>query len=433
MGEEILKVLYIDCSMGAAGDMLTSALLELLPDPDSFVERLNALHLPGVTYEAAKTQKCGITGTHMTVRVDGVEEGSQDYHGHDHDHDHDHLHHDHHDHEHGHSHAHHTMKDIELIVKNLQIPDKTKEDVMAVYRLIAEAESHVHGQPVEQIHFHEVGTMDAVADVTAVCLLLYELAPDSIQASPIHVGSGHVHCAHGILPVPAPATACILKGIPAYGGSVQGELCTPTGAALLKHFVDIYGNQPLMSVRKIGYGMGKKNFAQANCVRAMLGESTDDRTTSGQEEDGFDTILELVCNLDDMTPEEIGFATDRLLAAGALDVFTLSAGMKKNRPGIVLTVLCRTPDEEKMARLLFACTTTLGIRTRKCRRYILKREMQHKETSLGQVRVKRSYGWGADRRKAEYDDLSAIALREDLSLREVKERIRGEGKAAADS
>ena len=235
-----MKTLYIDCSMGAAGDMLTAALLELLPDREAFVARLNSLGIPGVRYSADPAVKCGITGTHVSVTVDGEEE-DEHLHEHEHHHDHEHHHEHEHEHEHGHDHshdhAHHhsSLHDIEHIVTgHLSLPTMVALDVMAVYQEIAEAESHVHGRPVDQIHFHEVGTMDAVADIVAVCLLMHKLKPDEVVVSPIHVGSGQVHCAHGILPVPAPATAYILRNIPTYGGNIQGELCTPTGAALLK-------------------------------------------------------------------------------------------------------------------------------------------------------------------------------------------------------
>lgn len=193
------------------------------------------------------------------------------------------------------------MAGIASIIDGLDIPDPVKEDMKAVYALIAEAESHAHGMPVDQIHFHEVGTMDAVADIAGVCLLFHELGADQIIASPVHVGSGHVHCAHGILPVPAPATAHILQGIPAYSTQVQGELCTPTGAALLKHFVKEFREMPVMTTSKIGYGMGKKDFERANCVRAFLGDTAE----TGDE------IAELSCNLDDMTAEPLALRRRR--------------------------------------------------------------------------------------------------------------------------
>ena len=236
-----MKTLYLDCGMGAAGDMLSAALLELHPEPEQFVKRLNRLGIPKVEFQAEPAVKCGITGTHMTVKVDGMEEVSTDYHEEAH-------HYEHHYGEHIHHHDHHNMQSITAIVGKLDIPEEVKKDILAVYDLIAQAESHVHGRPVDEIHFHEVGSMDAVADVTAVCLLMHELKLERVVASPVHVGSGHVHCAHGILPVPAPATAWILQDIPTYGGKVRGELCTPTGAALLKYFVQEFGSQPPMRV-----------------------------------------------------------------------------------------------------------------------------------------------------------------------------------------
>ncbi|MBO7676256.1 MAG: LarC family nickel insertion protein, partial [Erysipelotrichaceae bacterium] len=250
-----MKTLYIDCSMGAAGDMLTASLLELTDDPAKSLEELNGLGIPGVVFSCEKTQKSGITGTHVHVLVNGEEEGVHEHHHH---HDHDHHEHEHHDHDHDHEHHHHHsgMHDIEHIVRDhLCVSDTIKDKVMSVYSLIAQAESEVHGVSVDQIHFHEVGTMDAVADITAVCYLIDKLGVDQILASPVHVGRGTVKCAHGILPVPAPATALILKDIPIYSREeVMGELCTPTGAALLKTFVSKFETMPVMAIRKIGYG-----------------------------------------------------------------------------------------------------------------------------------------------------------------------------------
>ncbi len=392
-----MKTLYLDCGMGAAGDMLTAALLELHPDPAAFVERLNGLGLPGVRFQAEPCVKCGITGTHMQVLVHGHGEEEHDHPAHDQEH---------HGH-HGHHHEHHGLHDIAHLVSHLDVPQQVRADILAVYQLIAQAESHVHGQPVEQIHFHEVGTLDAVADVTAVCLLLWELAPEQIWASPVHVGSGQVRCAHGILPVPAPATAWLLREVPTYGGQIQGELCTPTGAALLKHFVGHFGPQPPMRVERVGYGCGKKDFEAANCVRALLGQSL---------EEPRDTVLELRCNLDDMTAEAVGFATERLLEAGALDVYTVPIGMKKNRPGILLGCLCRPEQREELLRLLFLHTTTLGIRETVCSRYVLERAQEQIQTPYGPVRRKTAWGWGVRREKPEYDDLARIAREQGISL-----------------
>ena len=417
----IMKTLFIDCSMGAAGDMLTAALTELLPDADGFIKKVNDMGIPGVSVTREKAVKSGIVGTQIVVKVDGVEEGYEHEHHHDHDHHHGHGH--DHEHEHGHEHhhgdeAHHhvhrSMDDIRHIVKDhMNLPEKVAEDVLGVYSVIAEAESHVHGVPVSDIHFHEVGTMDAIADITAVCLAMAELNPDEVVVSPVHVGSGSVRCAHGILPVPAPATAYILQGIPIYGGSVRGELCTPTGAALLKHFATRFGAMPPMTVSGIGYGMGKKDFDTANCVRMMLGESAD----------RSDTISELSCNVDDMTAEEIGFATEALFDGGALEVYTVAIGMKKGRPGTLIRVMCRPDDREKMLKLIFKHTSTIGVRETVTNRYVLKRDLHTVDTALGEVRIKESAGYGAHRSKYEYEDLARIARERGLSLAEVKAEL----------
>lgn len=417
-----MKTLYLECNMGAAGDMLAAALLELHPQPEEFVRRMNSLGIPGVEFSAQPAVKCGITGTHVSVTVHGEEEESQDvhlhhhdhHHDHEHTHDHDHEHHEHEHHEHDHGHHHHAgMGDIRHILSHLDIPQDVREDAEEVYELIALAESHAHGRPVEEIHFHEVGTLDAVADVVAVCWLIHDLAPEQILASPIHVGWGQVRCAHGILPVPAPATAHILRDVPTYGGSVEGELCTPTGAALLKHFAQSFGPSPVMRVEKIGYGMGKKDFEAANCLRAMLGET----------QEGRETIAQLCCNLDDMTPEALGFVQERLWEAGALDVTTTPVGMKKNRPGVLLTCMCRLEDRERLVSLLFRHTTTLGIRESQCSRYTLSRSQRSLETPWGPVRIKTSAGWGVTREKPEYEDLAKIAREQDLPLDKVKELL----------
>ena len=428
-----MKTLYIECQMGAAGDMLTAALLELVENKEEAVAELNALGIPGVTYEAEKAVRCGITGTHMSVKVDGVDEGdlmeAHEHHHHDHEHEHDHEHshdqdhehhHDHehshgHEHEHDHHHHHHAgMADIQAIVDAMHVSEKVKADVMAVYGLIGEAESAAHGVPVTEIHFHEVGTKDAVADITAVCLLMEKLAPEKVIVSPINVGGGHVHCAHGILPVPAPATAYILKNVPIYEGHIKRELCTPTGAALLKHFATEFGAMPVMQIEKTGYGCGRKDFEQANVVRAMIGETAD----AAAEE-----VPELSCNIDDMTGEELGFAMERLFEAGALDVFTVSIGMKKSRPGVMLKVLCKKEDRDTIIRTIFKYTTTIGIRESMTRRYTLTRSVEALPIPGGEVRRKISTGYGVTRSKWEYEDLAKIALATGKSIEEVKQQL----------
>ena len=426
-----MKTLYIECNMGAAGDMLMAALCELLPDPDAFIARMNALGLPGVRLERQASVKCGITGTHIAVTVDGREEESLDdhdehgdhghHHGHDGDHPHDHEHgegqhhgHDHmHDHHHEHGHHHTAMRDIRAIIESLDIPGAVKANAVAVYERIARAESEAHGTTVEQVHFHEVGAMDAVADVTGVCLLMDIIKPDRVVVSPVHVGCGQVRCAHGVLPVPAPATVRLLEGVPIYGGTIRGELCTPTGAALLQHFADSFGDMPVMAVQKTGCGMGMKDFEWANCVRAMLGESGD----------AGDEVVELACNLDDMTGEAMAFAMERLLDAGALDAWIAPIQMKKGRPGAMLCCLCRPADEGAFAELMLRHTTTLGVRCRTLRRHTLNREAVTLDTPYGPVRMKRAFGQGVERVKPEFDDIAEIARRESLPLAQVIQSI----------
>ena len=384
-----MKTLYLDCFMGCAGDMLTAALLELFDDPVAILTELNALGIPSVKFIREKSIKCGITGTHIRVFVHDEEEC-----------------------ECGHHHHHHSgIADIAHIVEHLQISQKVKQQVLDIYQIIAQAESKVHGVPVEQIHFHEVGAMDAVADITAVCYLMDKLGVEKVFASPVHVGSGQVKCAHGLLPVPAPATALILQGVPIYGGEIKGELCTPTGGALLKYYVNQFGDMPTMAVTAVGYGMGKKDFDRPNCVRAMVGETADQT----------DDVLELSCNLDDMTGEGIGFAMEQLMDAGALDVFTTAIGMKKNRPGIMLTILCRPEDKEKLLTLIFRHTTTLGVRENRLHRYILDRKTETVQTPYGSVRQKIATGYGVERKKYEFEDIARLARENGLSLKDITE------------
>ena len=359
-----MKTLYIQCNMGCAGDMLMSALSELLPNKDEFFQKLNKIGLKDVKYESKAVERCGITGTLTDVKINGEIEKSTDNDPH---HEHSHHHHDHHHHEHS------NMKSITEIINGLNIPEKVKNDAIEVYNIIADAESKVHNKPVDMIHFHEVGNKDAISDIVGVSYIMYELDVDNICCSNINVGSGTVKCAHGILPVPAPATALIMKGMPVYSNDVVGELCTPTGAALLKYFVNEYKPMPTIEIEKIGYGMGHKEFETANCVRAILGNTQEGKT---------DTITKLECNIDDMTGEEISFAEEMLFSAGARDVFTVPIYMKKNRPAVILTCLCVEKDKNKIIETIFKYTSTIGVRESIMNRYILERKIEEKNTKL---------------------------------------------------
>ncbi len=392
-----MKILYIECSMGVAGDMLMGALYELLNDEDrkKFTDKMNSLGIEGLHVEAVPSVKCGINGTHMNVTVDGHEELES--------------HHSEHHHHHGAS-----MHDIRHVIDAAGISENVKKNAVEVYECIAQAESRVHGKSADEIHFHEVGSKDAMADVIGCCMLIDIIGADRIVVSPVTTGFGNVRCAHGILPVPAPATALILNDVPLRAGSIEGELCTPTGAALVKHCADEFGNMPQMTVSRIGYGMGTKDFAAANCVRVFVGIQAT-RTAK--------TIVQLCCNIDDMTAEELGYAAELLMDEGALDVYTTAIGMKKSRPGTLLTVMCREEDRERIAGLIFRNTTTLGMRVYHCERMILERSEKTLHTEFGDVRCKEASGYGVVRSKLEYDDVRRLAKSSGRSIREIRDII----------
>ena len=387
-----MKTLYIDCAMGCAGDMLTAALLELHPNKNAFIDRMNAA-LDGRTVLSAKPDsKCGIAGTHVSVLINGDEEGEPERH----------------------SHRHTSVAEIMDFIDNVPLCIEVRENAKAVYSLIAEAESRVHGSSAENVHFHELGSLDALADVLSVCELMHELSPEKVLASPVNVGSGFVKCAHGVLPVPAPATELILRGVPIYSGQIRSELCTPTGAALLRHFAAAFVPMPPLRVERTGYGTGKKDFEAANVVRVLLGETEDER----------EHITELACNLDDMTPEELAFAMEELFRLGALDVYFTDIGMKKSRPGVMLTCMCREEKRDELLRCIFKHTTTLGVREYGCDRYSLTRSVETVQTRYGPVRVKSAEGFGVKRSKAEYDDLTRLARENGLTLAEIRKELK---------
>lgn len=383
-----MRTLYIDCSMGCAGDMLTAALLELHPDKDDFLSRMNAALGGKAVLTAAPDSKCGIIGTHVTVLINGDEEGEKTHHHHEHT----------------------SISEVLAFIDSVPLDEAIRENAKKVYSIIADAESRAHGQPMENVHFHEVGSLDALADVLSVCALMHELAPERILASEVNVGSGTVRCAHGVLPVPAPATELILRGVPIYSGQIKSELCTPTGAALLKYFVWKFGAMPTMQVENAGCGTGKKDFECANVVRAFIGETADEG----------DRIIELACNLDDMTPEELAFAMEELFSLGALDVYFTNIGMKKSRPGVKLTCMCREKQREQMLECIFKHTTTLGVREYACKRYELGRSEKAVRTLDGEVRVKISSGYGVVREKAEYEDLAALARKSGKTIAQIR-------------
>lgn len=392
-----MKTLYIDCAMGAAGDMLLSALTELMPEPDAFVAELNALAIPGLSVTREERESHGVKGSHLSVRIDGAEEGEKRFFF---------------------FRRHRRLRDVYALLDGLALPEKAKANARAVYAAIAAAEGKVHGHSSELVHFHEVGALDAIADVSGVCLAMERLGIEQVIASPVHVGAGTVRCAHGVLPVPAPATAALLEGIPTYGGEVQGELCTPTGAALLRHFADEFGPMPELEDPREGIGLGSKDFGRPNALRCTLGEGRAALGPNGE-------AAELRCNLDDMTAEALAFACERLEEAGALDVSVQPLFMKKGRSGQLLTVLCKKEDADRLAALILRHTSAIGLRRVDCLRYTLEREVVTKDTPLGPIRVKRSRGYGVCKEKYEYEDVAAAARAHGLSYAEAEARVKG--------
>ena len=390
-----MRTLYLSCAMGASGNMLLGALLDLLEDQEAGLAALDALGIPGVSYHRRRKDGPG-GGNLITVTVHGHEEDEP------------------HEHHHGSG-----LGEVLRMIRGLPAPAPVLERAERVYRSIAEAEAKVHGTTPSEVHFHEVGSLDAVADVAGVCLLLERLRPEQVVASPVHVGSGTVRCAHGVLPVPAPATAALLAGIPWYMGDVPAELCTPTGAALLREIASSFGAMPPMRAERIGYGYGTKEFDRPNCLQAVLGETED---KSGGEL-GDETVYEVRCNVDDMTGEELAFARERLEESGVLDMTVLPAMMKKNRPGFLLLCLCREAQLPNTVELLLRHTTTGGVRYAPWRRAVLETSFETAETPFGPVRKKRYRGHGVDKEKAEYGDAAAAAGRAGVPLREVLESL----------
>ena len=398
-----MRTIYLECAMGAAGDMLMAALYELYPEKEQFLEKMNSL-IPGVEVVAEPAIRQGISGTHMRVIIHGEEEGHHHHHDHGHDH-----HHGHHHHEHR------GLGEIEAIIDGFDLPWEAKCGAKAAYGLIAEAESRAHGVPVGEVHFHEVGALDAVIDVTGACYLMHLLAPQTVLVSPVTVGSGTVRTAHGILPVPAPATAHLLEGAPITTGDIAAELCTPTGAALLRSFSDGFGAMPAGRMLASGYGCGTKDFPRANCLRAFLLE-TEEKTGVAN-----DAVTELRANIDDMTGEALGYAMEKLLASGALDVSYVPIQMKKDRPGVLLMCLCRPNDADRLAKEILTHTSTFGVRRFDCQRYAMAVEKHTVDTAFGPVACKTGTGYGLSKSKPEYEDMAAAAREQGVSLDAIRE------------
>ena len=378
-----MKVCYIDAFSGISGDMTVGALLDAGAPADALMEALCSLNT-GARYEVEKTRRGGVTASKFRVILPEAPEGA-----------------------HGHSHRH--LKSILAMIEKAPISDRAKADASKVFERLGDAEAHVHGVPVEKVHFHEVGAADSIADIVGACVALDLLGIQEIRTSAINVGSGTVHTEHGVLPVPAPATAELLIGKPIYSRGPAVELTTPTGAALVATLSAGFGTAPAMSIQSIGYGAGDHDFKeQPNVLRVLIGEK------SGAVEATSVSVIE--ANIDDSSPQVLGYALERLLEAGALDASISPLQMKKNRPGALLHVIAKPEDQERFAQIIFAETSTLGVRVYAAERRVQERRMVEVETPHGTVRGKVSeHGSFAP----EYDDCKAIAARTGTPLRVI--------------
>ena len=395
-----MKILYYDCYSGISGDMNLGALVDLGVDGNFLIRELSKLGLDSeYRIEIRRDCRKGISGTKVDVLL------TQERHAHD-DHGHE-----------GHGHRH--LKDIAAIVEGSGLSDPVKRLSMRMFRKVAEAEAKVHGLPVEEVHFHEVGAVDSIVDVVGAAICLDFLKADRILASPVQVGGGFVRCAHGLIPVPAPAVIEILKGVPIKSGLVPFETATPTGAAILAANVSEFTDRMDFSVDRIGYGLGSRDLEIPNALRVFLGEGRADGR-GGQREIQY--LLET--NIDDMNPELYGYVEERLFACGALDVFKTPIIMKKGRPAVKLSVLADAAREAEVSEVLFEETTSIGLRRIGVEKRMLDRRILRVATKYGEVTVKQSYLNGEPvKHKAEYEDCRRIAEQNRIPIQQVYDEV----------
>ena len=381
-----MRIAYFDCFSGISGDMTLGALLHAGVPLEHLRAELNGLAVPGWEICPEKVWKNGMAATYARVQTQET-------------------------------HTHRSLSIIEDILRKSRLATPVRERAIAIFRKLGEAESVVHDVPIEEIHFHEVGAVDAIVDVVGACIGFHFLGIERFACSPLNVGGGTVTCAHGTFPVPAPATLELLKDAPVYSSGVQAELVTPTGAAIVKTLAHRFTSFPQMTVDKIGYGAGTREFAgHANVLRLTVGEVATEFTDKSTAE--MITVLE--ANLDDLNPQVFGYVMDRLLEEGALDVFGVPVQMKKNRPGMLLTVLCHPKDASKLEQIIFAETTTLGVRQRHENRQTLARKWISVTTQWGDVRLKVASMNGTVTNYApEYEDCRRIAAEHKVPLKNV--------------
>ncbi|MBN1597749.1 MAG: nickel pincer cofactor biosynthesis protein LarC [Bacteroidales bacterium] len=391
-----MKILYYDCFAGISGDMNLGALIDLGIPKDYLVKELAKLNVKGYKIELGNELKMGISGTKANVILDSEKHG----------------------HHHNKKHEHRNLADIEKIIDNSSLNDRVKTKSKEILKYIAEAEAKIHSKSIDKIHFHEVGATDSIIDIVGAAVCIDYLKPDKIMASTIELGGGFVHCAHGVFPVPAPATAEILKDIPVKKGKVDKETTTPTGAAILKAYVDEFIDNTAFTIIKTGYGIGHHDLEIPNVLRVYI--------CVGAEEGIYNTAEAILieCNIDDMNPEHYDYIIEKLFNLGAQDVYLVPIIMKKSRPANQLSVLCDEKDRKKIEEFILMETSSLGLRYQNVTKAMLKREIINIETKYGPIRIKTAYANGKPiKHKAEYDDCAAAAKKYGVSLKEIYTEI----------
>jgi uncharacterized protein (TIGR00299 family) protein len=428
------RVAYLDCFSGISGDMFLGALIDAGVPPAIFEETIDALNV-GAKLEISRVARSGISATKVDVIVNGKKDSPREaqehqHHTHSHPHNHSHEHEHDHRHEHNRDHAHEHgrgLNEIRGMINAAKISAAAKRTAIAIFEKLGAAEAKIHNVPVEQIHFHEVGAVDALVDIVCAAVGFEALGVDELICSPLNVGGGTIECAHGVFPVPAPATVKLLKGAPVYSSGVQAELVTPTGAAIVATLVKRFTSFPAMKIEKAGYGAGTRDFpGHANVLRISLGASSADKSVRATQDPATqtETVTILEANLDDLNPQIFGYVMDRLLEAGALDVFAVPVQMKKNRPGTLLTVLAKPEDAGQLTKIIFDETTTLGVRRREEQRQVLARTWQTVSTKFGAVRIKiGSMNGSVTSYAPEYEDCRRIAEERKVPLKFVMNEV----------
>jgi pyridinium-3,5-bisthiocarboxylic acid mononucleotide nickel chelatase len=456
-----MRILYYDCFSGISGDMNLGALIDLGVKKEYLISELAKLNITGYGIEVTTDERKGITGTKVKVRLESEEHSHHGHEHHDrehershhhdderehhHDHDHDHNHEDEHEHNHNHEHSHEdhvhshgdgehqhrNLKAVEDIINNSFLSDRVKKLSLKMFLKVAQAEAKIHGKELMEVHFHEVGALDSIVDIIGAAICLDYLKVDKVMSASVELGGGFVKCAHGLFPVPAPATAEILKGVPVKLGAVQVETTTPTGAAILAATVDEFTNKKDFTINKVAYGIGHRDTVIPNVLRVYLGE-TEEKSALGQvaverNHKAYEEAYVIECNIDDMNPELYDYVMEKLFTLGAMDVFMTPIIMKKGRPGIKLSVLCNVKDEGKMTEVLLRETSTLGARKYKVEKTMLNREFSKVNTKYGEVTVKASLLNGEKIKcKPEYDDCKRLAKENNLSINEIYSEVNKE-------